>query len=228
MSIWESIFSSREWGKYPPEELVRIASKFKKQNNSDNLKCLELGPGPGANSLLLMDLFDQYCAIDVSSSAIMKLKKRIISNFSNPSVDLRVGCFSSLPWGNNTFDFVCDNFSTYANKVSLIKKTFGEVARVLSEKSNFYSRVWGLDCYGLETGTEIETNTYQDLKESPCAGFGISHFYSLDEIHDLYSQFFDIVSIKKIETFEYYIDEKLKNKNDLIQEYIIISKKKKS
>ena len=46
------------------------------------------------------------------------------------------------------------------------------------------------------TGTEIETNTYQDLKESPCAGFGISHFYSLDEIHDLYSQFFDIVSIK--------------------------------
>ena len=86
----------------------------------------------------------------------------------------------------------------------------------------------GIRLFGLEIGTEIETNTYQDLKESPCAGFGISHFYSLDEIYDLYSQFFDIVSIKKIETFEYYIDGNLKNKNDLIQEYIIISKKKKS
>ena len=79
MSIWESIFSSREWGKYPPEELVRIASKFKKDYKTEYLKCLELGPGPGANSLLLIDLFNQYCAIDVSSSAIMKLKKRIIS-----------------------------------------------------------------------------------------------------------------------------------------------------
>ena len=228
MSIWESIFSSREWGKYPPEELVRIASKFKKNNKANYFKCLELGPGPGANSLLLLDLFDQYCAIDISSSAIIQLEKRIFSNIRNPDLDLRVGCFSSLPWDNNTFDFVCDNFSTYANKISLIKKTFSEVARVLSEKSIFYSRVWGLDCYGLETGTEIETNTYQDLKESPCAGFGISHFYSIDEINSIYSQFFDIISIKKIETLEYYFEENLKNNKKLIQEYIVTSTKKKS
>ena len=226
MSIWESIFSSREWGKYPPEELVRVASRYRNSRKSFYLNCLELGPGPGANALLLVDLFDKYSAIDVSSTAINKLENRINDNIKIPNLDLKVGCFSSLPWENNTFNFICDNFSTYANEMSIIKNTFLEVARVLSVESIFYSRVWGSDCYGLETGTEIEKNTFQDLKEGPCAGFGVSHLYSFAEINSIYNQFFDVVSIKKIETSECLLVGNIKNKNKLIQEYVITSKKK--
>ena len=67
MSIWEEVFAQREWGKYPPVELVKIATNFAR-SKSKTTSCLELGPGGGANTILLEDLFDNYSAIDISEN----------------------------------------------------------------------------------------------------------------------------------------------------------------
>ena len=56
--IWEEIFNSRTWGRYPPEELVRVVTKFVRKRNQEKLACIEIGSGPGANALLLSDLFE--------------------------------------------------------------------------------------------------------------------------------------------------------------------------
>ena len=46
--IWEEIFSSREWGRYPSIYLVRfVARNFYSQREKKQLKVLELGSGGG-------------------------------------------------------------------------------------------------------------------------------------------------------------------------------------
>lgn len=223
MSIWESIFAQREWGKYPPVELVKIATNFAR-SKSERIACLELGPGAGANAYLLQDLFDDYAAIDISKSAIRQLRNRI--DPKKKSLDLKVGCFSTLPWPNEHFDFVCDNLSIYANKKKLIEITLNEVARVLKNDCLFYSRIWGLNCHGLNSGIEIEKNTFDNLIDGPCAEFGISHFFDLDEIVETYSNFFDINQIIEIQSSSFFPGIDFKKREQIIQEYIVISSKK--
>ncbi len=219
--IWEEIFKSRKWGRYPPEELVRIATQYVRNSDQENLSCIEIGPGPGANSLLLTDLFDTYAAIDISETAINLLSKRIEDKKINK--ELKVGCISTLPWPDNDFDFICDNFSIYANKTSVINSCLQEIKRIMKDNAIFYSRVWGKNCFGLNSGILIEKNTYDKLQLGPCAGFGISHFFDLEEILNVYGKIFKVKSIKRLNNCLISFDGISQNE---IEEFIIISELK--
>lgn len=216
--VWEEIFKSRSWGRYPSEELVKVATKFVRNRYKKTLACIELGPGPGANALLLADLFDTYAAIDISETAIKLLNERIQDKKINK--ELKVGCISSLPWPESKFDFICDNFSIYANKISIIKACLEEIKRIMKDDAIFYSRVWSKNCYGLESGDLIEKNTYDNLQIGPCSGFGTSHFFDLEEILNLYGKIFKIKSIQRINNCSISANGKTHNE---IEEFIVIS-----
>ncbi|ECL6467391.1 SAM-dependent methyltransferase, partial [Campylobacter jejuni] len=48
--IWEQIFSKKEWGKYPSENVIRfIARNFYNVQDRSKINILELGFGTGAN-----------------------------------------------------------------------------------------------------------------------------------------------------------------------------------
>ncbi|WP_240682424.1 hypothetical protein [Campylobacter jejuni] len=50
MNIWEQIFSKKEWGKYPSENVIRfIARNFYNVQDRSKINILELGFGTGAN-----------------------------------------------------------------------------------------------------------------------------------------------------------------------------------
>jgi len=47
--VWKEIFSSREWGKYPPEHVIRfVARNFYRAPDRKQVYLLEVGCGPGA------------------------------------------------------------------------------------------------------------------------------------------------------------------------------------
>ncbi|EAL1485109.1 SAM-dependent methyltransferase, partial [Campylobacter coli] len=47
-TFWENIFSNKEWGKYPSENLIRfIARNFYNVKNRNEIRILELGLGTG-------------------------------------------------------------------------------------------------------------------------------------------------------------------------------------
>ena len=76
--IWEKIFSKREWGIYPYEEVVKF---YKLYNIKFKTKpqVLDIGAGMGANSWFMAKEGGNITALEGSKSAIKKIntiKKR--------------------------------------------------------------------------------------------------------------------------------------------------------
>ena len=221
MNIWETTFAKRQWGEYPPEELVRIV-KRNENGLSEKGYCLELGCGPGANAKLLRAVYDDYYAIELSKSAINQLRDRISNIKAENIVN---GDFTKLPWEANKFKFICDNFSMYANEMENICSTIKEVSRVLKPGGIFYSRVWGKNCYGIDERYKVSKHSYDNLAEGPCAGYGISTFFDIELIEETYGNHLAIKEIQKISR-EFYSSSYLKEESKFIEEYVIQATRK--
>jgi len=77
--IWDEIFTALEWGRYPPEELIRfMARHYYKTPNRGNVKVLELGCGPGANLWYLAREGFNAWGVDLSEVAIAHAKERLL------------------------------------------------------------------------------------------------------------------------------------------------------
>jgi len=189
---WDDKFNSRDWGKYPPEDLVRFMGRNFKSYPRDNISVLEVGCGPGANIWYLHREGYRVAGIDGSSAAIEKAGLRVsIENagINNIEPDLRVGDFPGLPWEDNRFDVVVDIFSIYANTAEIIDKTLDEVYRVLKPGGRFYSKVWGLKTTGFGQGKELEIHTFDQIPIGPCYDMGVSHFFDKEEIKQRFGRF---------------------------------------
>src|SRR5262249_51180391 len=106
---WEQIFSSRPWGKYPPEPIIReVMRAFSKNADRKQVRMLDLGCGPGANTWFMAREGFSVSGIDGSASAIAQNRQRLANE--RLSADLSVGDFTvALPWPDQTFDGVIDN-----------------------------------------------------------------------------------------------------------------------
>jgi ubiquinone/menaquinone biosynthesis C-methylase UbiE len=188
--IWEEIYQSQEWGKYPPEYLIRfIARRFYHLKDSDrnNVQILDLGCGTGACSWYIAREGFSVSGIDGSTSAVERASNRLKGE--GLSADLKVGDYMSLPWPDNHFDAVVDNVTLYCNRFKECKVAVNEVRRVLKQdgaflSANFSDRTWG---YG--AGTEVEPSGFKDISEGPLTGRGFALFLSRSHLDELYRDF---------------------------------------
>ncbi len=193
---WEKIYASRAWGQYPPEELVRfIARNFKDTTNKSEVRVLEIGCGPGPNIWYLVREGYSVSGIDGSPAAIQQAEERLIADelpHIKPEVELKVGDFSSLPWVDESFDVVIDIEALYANLMSDIKSTVTEIHRTLKPNGLFFGKMFGIETMGSNSGKMLEIGTMQCPEIGPCTGNESAHFFTRDEINDLFSGFSDI------------------------------------
>ena len=108
---------------------------------------------------------------------------------SPPSVDLRVGDFTLLPWPDSTFDVVVDIASLYANPMQAIRAATNETHRVLKSGGIFFGRMFGTATTGSDSGESIEAGTRSNPTVGPCAGNDIAHFFSRPELEELFACF---------------------------------------
>ena len=199
---WDDKFRLQEWGRYPPEDLVRFMGRNYKHAQKSSVRVLEVGCGPGANLWFLHREGFAVSGIDVSPSAIDIATKRMATENSGclaPTPDLRVGNFGALPWADATFDVVIDIFAVYANTTDIIAGTVREIARVLKPGGRFYAKLWGTNTTGYGKGIRLEDGTYDAIPEGPCHNMGVSHFFDRAGIEDIYSPYFDIVAIDSVQ-----------------------------
>ena len=208
---WDDKFSSREWGRYPPEDLVRFMGRNYRDVDHGEVSVLEIGCGPGANLWFLHREGYRVAGIDGSPTAIAQAGHRLSEEnrqLNKAEAELEVGNVVELPWQDNGFDLVIDIFAIYANTVEVIDKALEEVYRVLKPGGRFYSKTWGTGTSGFGSGIEIEPHTFDGIAHGPCFEMGVSHFFDEAEIRRRYQKF-QIDAIDTIRRSDAVIDSQI-------------------
>ena len=193
ISYWEEIFSSRTWGLYPPEELVRfMARRFGAVTDKSRLRVLEIGCGPGPNLWYLAREGYTVAGIDGSATAIQQALGRLGREglpTGLPLMDLAVGDFVSLPWPDQSFDAVIDIEAIYANSFTTILAVVDEIHRTLKNGGLFFGKMFGDLTTGNDSGDPLEPGTRRNPTRGPCTGNVLAHFFSREELNGLFSSF---------------------------------------
>lgn len=187
--VWEKLHASRFWGKYPSDHLVQtVLRRWQNIEERKSLRALELGCGAGANLSFLLTEGFQVSGVDGSASAIKRAQSRMV-DYTTPGqkLDLSVCYFEDLDFEPKSFDLVVDFFAVYANQKQVIERVIKGVHTMLCDGGMFYSRVWGMQTEGSQSGKQIEEGTSENPTCGPCADMGVSHFFTAEELNCLYS-----------------------------------------
>ena len=193
--VWDEVFSSQEFGKYPSEHVIRfVARNWYGAPERRQVRLLDLGCGPGACTWYMAREGFSVSSIDGSKVGIERLQQRLSSE--NLAADARVGDFTSLPWPDGTFDGIIDNASLCHNRYQQCKQAVAEVLRVLKPGGRFFSISFTQNCWGFGLGTCVEPGGYRNIPEGPIRGNLFCLFFSQEQLHDLFCDFAEL-SIEK-------------------------------
>ena len=187
--IWENVFSSQAWGKYPGEDLIRfVARNFYREPDRARIKLLEVGCGPGANLwFMAREGFSVY-GVDGSATAVEQARQRLDLECPGWKGELHCGDMSRLPFADGGFDAVIDNEAIYCNPIDASRVIYGEMARVTRPGNKLYSRTFATGSWGDGTGETAGHNAWV-VAEGPLHGKGYSRFTGRDEIAALVQGF---------------------------------------
>lgn len=184
---WEEVHQSREWGRYPSEEVIRFVARNFYNKDRKQTRLLDAGCGTGAIAwYLARESFDTY-GFDGSETALKKAKKRMKDEDLSIQFQLADAC--SIPYEDLFFDGVVDAGMIVANTIDGIKKILGECYRVLKTGGKFFSTaLFRREMTGYGTGIQLEEHTFRNITKGSLSGIGTIHFFDQDEIRKLWSE----------------------------------------
>ncbi len=191
--VWERVFREREWGRYPPEEVVRfVARNFYGAPDRLAVSMLEIGCGPGSGTswLVAREGFG-LTGIDASPTAVEKARKRFAEEGLRG--EFVVGAVDHLPFPDANFDAVIDVVCLACNSEEETRAIIGEVRRVLKPGGRHFSLTPRSGCWGDEVGERIDRTTLREVREGPFAGLGKTRFATRESLVELYGGFRELV-----------------------------------
>jgi len=187
--VWEQIFQSQPWGKYPTVELIRfVAKNFYQAKDRKSVRLLEIGCGPGANLwYLAREGFTVY-GIDGSATAIRIAKDRLDRECNGWQGELRTADITQLPYPDGFFDAVVDVEAIYCNDLENSKRIYRELFRVTKPQGKLISITFAAKSWGDGVGAKVSHNTWV-VSEGPLSGKGMGRFTDQNDIPDLIGGF---------------------------------------
>ncbi len=219
--IWENVFKTREWGKYPDIDVVRFNARhfyripFEERRN---VKILELGSGTGANLWYCAREGFSVFGLEYSSTALKKMKERFQKEGLNKYL---LGSFEGDYYENldklfgMKFDAVIDVESLAYNSYEKTKEILRKIYGVLKRDGYFLSITFADGTYGLHNEIEKGYHFVSPTK-GPLKDLGLTRYTTLEDIYVLYGNSFEIESIGRRDR---YYD--LNNSDFVIKEFIV-------
>lgn len=216
--VWEKVFATQDWGKYPGEELIRfVARNFYKAPERSKVRLLEIGCGSGANLWFLAR--EKFCVygVDGSTTAIQKARKRLDEEYPGWQGELIIGDILKLPFPNDYFDGVIDNEAVCCNQFEDACQIYKELARVTKPGGKMFARTFAKGTWGEGIGEQVGHNAWI-VAEGPLAGIGVNRFTKLEEIPELFGSFHIIGVELMVRTMD--------NLKKEIREWVILGEKR--
>ena len=217
LEIWESIFKTREWGKYPPLALVRfIARNFYSVSDRSAIKILEIGSGAGANLWYLAREGFTIYGIDGSKTACEKAIRRLAEErLSDRIGDIIHGDYFDQidTFADEYFDAIIDIGSLCCNSFEKTRQIIARAFKKLKTHGKFFSCTFADGTWGLDAN-QIDHNACYPI-EGPMTGEGFNRFTSKEDIPMIYQPLGSkIISIQRQEL---HIDDKHRVNDWLIE-----------
>ena len=176
---WEKFFSSRSWGKYPPEETIRFFMRAKNKINHIPLYVLDIGCGIGASSWMMAKEGGRVTAFDGAPSGLSCINinakgfgvsdeiETVLGDITRPSVYLK-----------QTYDIMVDQYSIYANIEKGVIEAYREYFNLLKPDGLFLTCGFGYGTTGWDKGRRVSEHSVADIKEGVMRDTGtVSVFY---------------------------------------------------
>jgi ubiquinone/menaquinone biosynthesis C-methylase UbiE len=193
---WEMVRGEREdYWKRPAAEALYLVSRWKVGGRK---AFLDLGCGIGRHAALFAEAGFETSAIDLSKDAVEKAKRWVSEE--GLKVDFKTGDMLSLPYKNEAFDCLLSYYVITHSDTAGVKKTVGEIYRVLQKGGECYLTLQSKDSWGWkQRWPRVDANTYLRMEEGP--EYEVPHFCAgYNDIFKLFEDF-SIIQLKKIERF---------------------------
>ena len=134
--IWERVFSSQAWGKYPGEDLIRfVARNYYSAPDRAAVRILEVGSGTGANLWFLAREGFAAFGAEGSPTAAQQARDRLAAecpgwNAAPRHGEIVIGDIGRLPWPDGHFDALVDSEAVYCNSYDDSRAIYREMHRV--------------------------------------------------------------------------------------------------
>lgn len=186
--VWEKLFSSRSWGKYPPEETIRFFMRAKERINRRPLYVLDIGCGVGASSWMMAKEGGKVSAFDGAPSGLSCINKNakefgvldeietVLGDITRPSTYLE-----------KSYDIMVDQYSLYANPENRVIDAYREYFKLLKPGGLFLTCGFGYGTTGWNEGRRVSEHSVTDIKEGVMRDTGTVSVFSLEQLKAILS-----------------------------------------
>jgi cyclopropane fatty-acyl-phospholipid synthase-like methyltransferase len=185
--IYEHQFSTRGWGRYPPEEVIRFFMRARKELGCFRIKALDIGCGMGACSWFMAKEGAIVTALDGAPSGIKNVNKLAKEFCIETEIEIVHGDITKpKSFLNTTYDILLDNYALYSNPEKHTINGFREVFDLMKAGGFFLTCCFGKKTTGFGTGKQLSKNTFTNIKGILSTG-GVQSFFSRDDLNSIFS-----------------------------------------
>lgn len=189
-SVWEKIFTTQAWGRYPGEDLIRfVARNYYNVPDRASICFLEVGSGTGANIWFLAREGFSATGLEGSPAAVAIARTRLTNEFADrrgaaQNLAIVEGDMVSLPFKDGEFDALIDSEAVYCNSYVDSCAVYRAMYRVARPGARLFVRTFATGSWGDGTGKSVGHHRWiADV--GPLAGKGPSRFTAEEEIQEL-------------------------------------------